>query len=115
MRNPDPITAAIAARLEALQAAQQLSAWSMIVTFMGDAIGPRGGVVSAAALQGLMQHLGIGAGAVRTAVSRLSAEGWIERSREGRKQFLSALRRRWRNRARRRTPHLRGFLAAAGR
>jgi phenylacetic acid degradation operon negative regulatory protein len=87
MRNPDPITAAIAARLEALQAAQQLSAWSMIVTFMGDAIGPRGGVVSAAALQGLMQHLGIGAGAVRTAVSRLSAEGWIERSREGRNSF----------------------------
>ncbi|GAB5460090.1 MAG: phenylacetic acid degradation operon negative regulatory protein PaaX [Hoeflea alexandrii] len=59
----------------------------MIVTFMGDAIGPRGGVVSAAALQGLMQRMGIGAGAVRTAVSRLSAEGWIERSREGRNSF----------------------------
>jgi phenylacetic acid degradation operon negative regulatory protein len=87
MRDPDPITAAISTRLEALQAAQQLSAWSMIVTFMGDAIGPRGGVVSAAALQGLMQRMGIGAGAVRTAVSRLSAEGWIERSREGRNSF----------------------------
>lgn len=87
MHTPDPIAQTIAARLEALQAAQQLSAWSMIVTFMGDAIGPRGGVVSAAALQGLMQRMGIGAGAVRTAVSRLSAEGWIERSREGRNSF----------------------------
>ena len=87
MQTPDPITEAISARLTALQAAQQLSAWSLIVTFMGDAIGPRGGVVSAGTLQALMQRLGIGHGAVRTAVSRLAADGWIERSREGRNSF----------------------------
>lgn len=89
MRNPDPISTAIATRLTALQANQQLSAWSLIVSFMGDAIGPRGGVVSASALQSLMQRLGIGHGAVRTAVSRLAAEGWIERSREGRNSFYA--------------------------
>jgi len=87
MLNTDPISTAITTRLSALQASQQLSAWSLIVTFMGDAIGPRGGVVSASALQALMQQLGIGHGAVRTAVSRLAAEGWIERSREGRNSF----------------------------
>jgi phenylacetic acid degradation operon negative regulatory protein len=89
MNTPDPITAAIKTRLTALQASQHLSAWSLIVSFLGDAIGPRGGVVSASTLQTLMQRLGIGHGAVRTAVSRLAAEGWIERSREGRNSFYA--------------------------
>lgn len=89
MNTPDPITAAIKTRLTALQASQHLSAWSLIVSFLGDAIGPRGGVVSASTLQSLMQRLGIGHGAVRTAVSRLAAEGWIERSREGRNSFYA--------------------------
>ena len=87
MQTPDPISEAIATRLTALQASQHLSAWSLIVSFLGDAIGPRGGVVSASTLQTLMQRLSIGHGAVRTAVSRLAAEGWIERSREGRNSF----------------------------
>ena len=89
MHSSDPIATAIETRLRALQASQQLSAWSLIVSFMGDAIGPRGGVVSASTLQTLMQRLGIGHGAVRTAVSRLAAEGWIERSREGRNSFYA--------------------------
>ncbi|PHR18704.1 MAG: phenylacetic acid degradation operon negative regulatory protein PaaX [Hoeflea sp.] len=87
MRTSDPIAETIADRLTALQAAQRLSAWSLIVSFLGDAIGPRGGVVSAGTVQSVMQRLGIGAGAVRTAISRLSADGWIERSREGRNSF----------------------------
>lgn len=89
MRTQDPISKAIAARLAAVQASQRLSAWSLIVTFLGDAIGPRGGVVSAGAVQVMMQRLGVGAGAVRTAISRLSSDGWIERSREGRNSFYS--------------------------
>lgn len=89
MNTPDPITAAIKTRLTALQASQHLSAWSLIVSFLGDAIGPRGGVVSASTLQTLMQRLGIGHGAVRTAVSRLAADGWIVRSREGRNSFYA--------------------------
>lgn len=87
MREPDPIAETITARLASLQADGRLSAWSLIVSFLGDAIGPRGGVVSASTLQAVMQRLGIGAGAVRTAISRLSADGWIERSREGRNSF----------------------------
>jgi phenylacetic acid degradation operon negative regulatory protein len=87
MRNNDPIAETITGRLTALQASQRLSAWSLIVTFLGDAIVPRGGEVSASTLQSLMQRLGIGHGAVRTALSRLAADGWIERSREGRNSF----------------------------
>ena len=87
MREPDPIAETITARLASLQADGRLSAWSLIVSFLGDAIGPRGGVVSAGTVQAVMQRLGIGAGAVRTAISRLSADGWIERSREGRNSF----------------------------
>ena len=87
MLDPDPIARAITDRLTTLQASQRLSAWSLIVSFLGDAIVPRGGVVSAGAVQALMQRLGIGHGAVRTAISRLSADGWIERAREGRNSF----------------------------
>lgn len=87
MQTPIPIARAIDARVAALSESTRLSAWSLIVTFMGDAIGPRGGEVSAAALQALMARLGIGHGAVRTAISRLSADGWIERQREGRNSF----------------------------
>lgn len=83
----DPIAQTIATRLTALQAAQRLSAWSLIVSFLGDAMAPRGGVVSAGTVQALMGRLGIGHGAMRTAVSRLSADGWIERTREGRNSF----------------------------
>ncbi|OCW57777.1 PaaX family transcriptional regulator C-terminal domain-containing protein [Hoeflea olei] len=89
MRATDPISSILEARLAGLQAEARLSAWSLIVSFLGDAIGPRGGVVSATALQALMQRLGVGAGAVRTALSRLAAEGWIERTREGRNGFYS--------------------------
>lgn len=87
MTTPSSVKGLINARLDALQADSRLSAWSLIVSFMGDAISPRGGLVSAGAVQALMARLGIGHGAVRTAVSRLSADGWIERQREGRNSF----------------------------
>ncbi|WP_422370700.1 PaaX family transcriptional regulator C-terminal domain-containing protein [Hoeflea sp.] len=87
MTTPSSVKGLIDARLDALQADSRLSAWSLIISFMGDAISPRGGLVSAGTIQALMARLGIGHGAVRTAVSRLSADGWIERQREGRNSF----------------------------
>ena len=87
MTTPDLIDAANQTRLDALDADNRLSAWSRIVSFLGDAISPRGGEVSAGTVQMVMARLGIGHGAVRTAISRLSADGWIERSREGRNSF----------------------------
>jgi DNA-binding transcriptional ArsR family regulator len=87
MNTPDPVAIAIQQRLETLQAGGRLSAWSLIVSFLGDAIGPRGGEISAGTVQMVMARLGIGHGTVRTAISRLAADGWIERNREGRHSF----------------------------
>jgi phenylacetic acid degradation operon negative regulatory protein len=58
--------------------------WSVIVTVFGDAVVPRGGSVPLGALIELAGALGIDAGAVRTAMSRLVADGWTERRRVGR-------------------------------
>jgi phenylacetic acid degradation operon negative regulatory protein len=57
---------------------------SLIVTVFGDAIVPRGGLLSIRALVDLMGGLGIEAGAVRTAMSRLVADGLFVR-RNGRR------------------------------
>jgi phenylacetic acid degradation operon negative regulatory protein len=58
---------------------------SLIVTLFGDAIVPRGGALSIRALVDLMGVLGIAPGAVRTAMSRLVADGLFERRDGGRR------------------------------
>lgn len=63
---------------------ERLRVWSLIVTFFGDAIVPRGGAVSARTVSLVMERLGIGEGAVRTAFSRLAADGWVIREKVGR-------------------------------
>jgi phenylacetic acid degradation operon negative regulatory protein len=60
---------------------------SVIVTLFGDAILPRGGTLALASLLDIFRMLDINDGVVRTAVSRLGAEGWIERIRIGRNAF----------------------------
>lgn len=58
---------------------------SLIVTLFGDAVVPRGGELSIRSLVDLMGALGIEAGAVRTAMSRLVAEGLFERRTNSRR------------------------------
>ena len=58
--------------------------WSVVITVFGDAIAPRGGSVWLATLLELFGSMGIDAGAVRTAMSRLVMDGWTERRRVGR-------------------------------
>ena len=65
----------------------RLRVWSLIITFFGDAVALRGGRVALSTLQDAMGLLKIEAGAVRTALSRLAGEGWVEREREGRLSF----------------------------
>ena len=60
---------------------------SLIVTLFGDAIMPRGGSVAMATILDLMELFGIAPGVVRTAISRLAADGWIASSRQGRMSF----------------------------
>ena len=61
--------------------------WSLIVTVFGDAIAPRGGTVWLGTLLAFFRALDIGDGVVRTAMSRLASDGWLERSRVGRNSY----------------------------
>lgn len=70
-----------------LHADGHVKVWSLIVSIFGDAILPRGGTVSALTLKRLTGMLGVSDGARRTALSRLSADGWIETARVGRHAF----------------------------
>jgi phenylacetic acid degradation operon negative regulatory protein len=53
----------------------------------GDAIAPRGGAVWLGTLLEFFQTLDIDANVVRTAMSRLTSDGWFERRRVGRNSF----------------------------
>ncbi|HLY56023.1 MAG TPA: hypothetical protein VKS60_10730, partial [Stellaceae bacterium] len=61
--------------------------WSLIVTVFGDAILPRGGSVWLGTLIRFCEAIGVGGGVVRTAMSRLAADGWVDRNRVGRNSF----------------------------
>src|SRR5690242_13897313 len=60
---------------------------SIIITVFGDAILPRGGAVWLGTLLEFFETLDIDPSVVRTAMSRLTADGWFERSRLGRNSF----------------------------
>ena len=66
---------------------QPFRAGSFIVTVYGDAVAPRGGRLSLASLLALMAEVGANESLVRTAVSRLSADGWLSGERRGRRSF----------------------------
>lgn len=79
----------LATLVERLHASERLRVWSIVITLYGDAIAPRGGVLWLGALQALTERLGIGAGALRAAMSRLAADGWLTRRRLGRKSYYA--------------------------
>jgi phenylacetic acid degradation operon negative regulatory protein len=60
---------------------------SIVITVFGDAIVPRGGSVWLGTLLAFFEMLDIEAGVVRTAMSRLATDGWLERNRVGRNSF----------------------------
>jgi phenylacetic acid degradation operon negative regulatory protein len=60
---------------------------SIIITVFGDAIVPRGGSLWLGTLLEFFETLDIDANVVRTAMSRLTADGWFEREKVGRNSF----------------------------
>ena len=60
---------------------------SIVITLFGDAIVPRGGSVWLGTLLEFFQSIAIDSSVVRTAMSRLAADGWLERERIGRNSF----------------------------
>src|SRR5262245_20002354 len=76
--DPPALPAPLAARLAAFARGRPPRAGSLVITLFGDAVLPRGG---AAALDGVRRALapfGINVSQLRTAVSRLVADGWLE-------------------------------------
>ncbi|MCP5075769.1 MAG: hypothetical protein GY947_21075 [Rhodobacteraceae bacterium] len=62
----------------------RLRVWSLVVTILGDVVQPRGGRISMSDLLAITNHMNIGSGAIRTALSRLAKDGWVESKRRGR-------------------------------
>ena len=60
---------------------------SIVITLFGDAIVPRGGSVWLGTLLEFFKTIDIDSGVVRTAMSRLANDGWLERNKVGRNSF----------------------------
>jgi phenylacetic acid degradation operon negative regulatory protein len=60
---------------------------SIVITVFGDAIVPRGGAVWLGTLLEFFAGIDIDSGVVRTAMSRLASDGWLERTKVGRNSF----------------------------
>lgn len=71
--------------LKAFCARKPMRAGSVIITIFGDAILPRGGDVMLGGLIDLLGQFRINESQVRTALSRLVSEGWLEAIRLGRR------------------------------
>lgn len=70
--------------IDDLHARGRLRVWSLVVTILGDVVMPRGGQIAMADLLKITKHMGIESGALRTALSRLSKDGWVVGERNGR-------------------------------
>ena len=66
---------------------------SIVITVFGDAIVPRGGSVWLGTLLEFFEILDIDSSVVRTAMSRLTADGWFERTKVGRNSFYRLVQR----------------------
>src|SRR4051794_6107230 len=66
---------------------------SIVITVFGDAIVPRGGSVWLGTLLEFFTALDIDSSVVRTAMSRLTADGWFERTKVGRNSFYRLVKR----------------------
>jgi len=75
------------ALLTSFERRRPMRAGSLIVTIYGDAIVPRGGSLWLGSLLDMMAGFGVEPGLVRTAVSRLVADGWFERTRIGKHSY----------------------------
>jgi phenylacetic acid degradation operon negative regulatory protein len=60
---------------------------SIVITVFGDAIAPRGGSIWLGTLLEFFKTIDIDSSVVRTAMSRLAADGWFEREKVGRNSF----------------------------
>ena len=77
--------ASVQQRLEALHQPSRIAAGSLIVSVLGDAVLPRGGGIWLGSLIGLVDVLGLNERLVRTSVSRLVKDEWLQTETVGRR------------------------------
>jgi phenylacetic acid degradation operon negative regulatory protein len=82
-----PIASAVSTLLDQFHARRPVRAWSLIITIYGDAIVPRGGRLWLGSLLDIMALFRIDSGHVRTAMSRLTSDGWLKREKAGRNSY----------------------------
>jgi phenylacetic acid degradation operon negative regulatory protein len=80
------LTRALASRF---RRQRPLRAGSLLVTILGDAIVPRGGVIALASLIELARPFGLTDRLVRTSIGRLANEDWVASQRNGRLSYYS--------------------------
>lgn len=66
----------------------RLRVWSIIITVLGDVGEPMGGKISIADLITICGHMDIEPQAVRTAMSRLSKEGWVKSTADANRRAI---------------------------
>ena len=66
-----------------------MRAGSLIVSFFGDVVAPRGGSVWLGGLIQTLEQMGVSGRLVRTSMYRLVQDGWFEASKSGRKSYYS--------------------------
>src|SRR2546421_5448407 len=81
-----PVPAAVRALLRRWRAQRPLRGGSLLVTIFGDAIAPRGGLVTLGSLIRLAQPFGLTERLVRTSGARLAPDGWLAARRDGRRR-----------------------------
>lgn len=83
---PAPTALTLArARIDAYRQQSRVRAGSLIISVFGDAIAPRGGRLWVGSLIALLAPLGINERLTRTALSRLTQQGWLRIERQGRR------------------------------
>jgi len=74
----------LAPLIRSLHADGRPRVWSLVITVFGDVVQVRGGRIATGRLRRLLGRVGIETGALRTALSRLASDGWVESHRDGR-------------------------------
>jgi len=82
---PARAAAATQSLLRRFKAQRPIRGGSLLVTIFGDAIAPRGGVVTLGSLIQLAAPFGLTERLVRTSVARLAQDGWLVARRDGRR------------------------------
>ena len=85
----DPLTKKTQALVSRFQRQRPIRGGSLLVTILGDAIAPRGGVIALGSLIELAKPFGLTERLVRTSIGRLANEQWVSSQKSGRSSFYS--------------------------